>query len=545
MVLKTADKEKNYITGRWEKESKRLRARARRLKFQHQLIQLVIGLCAVLLLGLLALPEVPRSLLVLPAVVIAGAVLLAYLYHFDHDARATQETVEALQREKALFDARVGFYADSGSAFARFVERCESLIGGGKMHSNEDSQTPAARSSLALPPASTSLSSRFGPFARSSGSTPLSSTRPNPFTGRPALPSSRRDDEDEEDSDSDYDYEDDEDDDELENGSGRSSLSTPFSRFRESPFSRSAAPPFGSSGRSDLRARLGGSDAQKGDEREADLAGVHSGNGSDGVHFAVNYPKEVRTGRWQAMTTYVYLAVAAEAVAADVRNQQSTQQLLYKRSKPTRQTIPEGALVTVTPYLKGFQFNPAQVSIGFYKDWHRFDFEMRATEMRLDEAANGYLSVTVEGVLVADLPLSVYVSKYGAREIDVMRMIVRKPYRALFASYSAVDTQIVERLQRVADALGLYTLRDMVQLKASGDPTDERLKLIEQADVFQLFWSHAAAESPEVAREWQYALRQFHSDPTFIRVVYWQQPMPALPEELRHAALVYQPELGL
>lgn len=543
MTLKPEEKEKSYLTTRWVPAYSHLKRQALRLSVVHHALHFSTAICTILILALLALPDPPRTILIITAgIAIAGATG-SYVFGLGQTLRSVQGKADALLREKALFESSVGVYADSTTAFGQFVSRSEALILNGVLPLAPEAAPPS-------PPATTPPLSRFSQPVRTPPSAP-SLPRPNPFAAAapPRLPSSpppKR--ERDPDAPSDFDFDDDDDDDTLDEGLPRQSPAAPFPRSRpsENPFGRSSSSPFGG-GRGDFRSRFGGSDLQKSDERSGDLAHVDSGsNGSGSVHFAANYPKEMREGRWQALSVYAYLSAAAEAVAADLRSPQNNQPtLLYKRSKPPRQSIPEGAIVTATPCLKGFQFNPAQVSIGFYKEWHRFDFEMRTLDMRADEAANGYIAITVDGILVADLPLSVYVNKSSGRETDVMRMIVRKPNRALFASYSPEDQQIEARLARISEALGLYALRDAVQLKVGGDPQGQRIKLLQQAGVFQLFWSHAAANSPEVTHEWRQALPQYYTDPNFIRVVYWQQPMPPLPDELRGAAVSYQPELSL
>ena len=71
-------------------------------------------------------------------------------------------------------------------------------------------------------------------------------------------------------------------------------------------------------------------------------------------------------------------------------------------------------------------------------------------------------------------------------------------------------------------------MRDVTALR-SGEIWDQRiLQLIEEADVFQLFWSWNALESEHVAREWQHALALRR--PRFVRPVYWEDPLPAKPE---------------
>jgi serine/threonine protein kinase len=57
---------------------------------------------------------------------------------------------------------------------------------------------------------------------------------------------------------------------------------------------------------------------------------------------------------------------------------------------------------------------------------------------------------------------------------------------------------------------------------------DERLlRLIEEADVFQLFWSRHALDSPYVRREYEHALAL--NRPNFVRPTYWEEPLPSDP----------------
>jgi hypothetical protein len=53
--------------------------------------------------------------------------------------------------------------------------------------------------------------------------------------------------------------------------------------------------------------------------------------------------------------------------------------------------------------------------------------------------------------------------------------------------------------------------------------------MIEQADIFQLFWSSNSMLSPFVRQEWEHALRL--NRPHFIRPTYWEEPMPMAPEK--------------
>src|SRR5690606_20808821 len=149
-------------------------------------------------------------------------------------------------------------------------------------------------------------------------------------------------------------------------------------------------------------------------------------------------------------------------------------------TRPALGGIASGALITATPELPGFQFNPPRAQALFYEDWHRFDFKLRAMDAPLDQAGNGRITFTVEGVIVADVPLSVYVGTSGGRD-DATTAVTRPLYRAIFCSYSRKDTEIIERVERAYKALGLDFLRDVVTIKSGQHWNDELLRMIERA----------------------------------------------------------------
>jgi CheY-like chemotaxis protein len=267
-----------------------------------------------------------------------------------------------------------------------------------------------------------------------------------------------------------------------------------------------------------------------------------SGKPADGVQFSAYYPKTVKLDDWQPFYAYVFRERAAGAVVADALKQLSEQQAGYSNvTQAARATIQQGAEIVARPEMKGFQFNPLTVTLGFYDEWGRFDFKLRAKDAPLHQFATGSMTFVVEGVIVADVPLSVFVGDDLSAEIN---SAVTKMYQAIFCSYSHQDSAIVERVERAYKALGLDYLRDIYTLKSGQEWDEQLLKLIDQADIFQLFWSEAAAKSPYVEREWRHALSLNREATRFIRPVYWKQPMPAVPSELGHIHFAYEPELG-
>lgn len=261
------------------------------------------------------------------------------------------------------------------------------------------------------------------------------------------------------------------------------------------------------------------------------------------IQFSSYYPKEVRPKEWQPLIAYAFRDSAAGIVADDAKQQLGDKLQSYRETgEPARQPIVEGATITATPTLDGFQFNPPTISLGLFEDWHRFDFKLRADSAPLEQAANGRLTFAVEGVIVADLPLSIFVGETISD--GATATVSGKPYDAIFCSYSRKDIAIVQRVERAYRALGNAYLRDMISIR-SGEDWNEALKtLIERADIFQLFWSTHSCTSEHCKMEWDYALTLEPARDHFIRPVYWENPLPAVPDGLRKLHFAYEPELG-
>jgi hypothetical protein len=261
------------------------------------------------------------------------------------------------------------------------------------------------------------------------------------------------------------------------------------------------------------------------------------------VEFSSYYPKEIKPNDWQPMVAYVFHAESSEVVAADAKTQLGSKLQTYREtSEPARTEIAEGAMITAEPSLDGFTFNPPRVTLGFYEDWQRFDFKLRADKAPLEQASNGRLTFTVEGVIVADLPLSIFV---GATVSDSpTETVSRKPYDAIFCSYSRKDMAIVQRVERAYRALGNTYMRDMISIRSGEQWSDALKNLIDEADIFQLFWSNTSCVSDHVKMEWDYALKLEPSRDHFIRPVYWENPLPPVPDALGAIHFAYEPDLG-
>jgi hypothetical protein len=90
-------------------------------------------------------------------------------------------------------------------------------------------------------------------------------------------------------------------------------------------------------------------------------------------------------------------------------------------------------------------------------------------------------------------------------------------------------------------ALGFNVLIDIDNLRSGQLWNEELMRLIDRADIFQLFWSKNSANSTFVKQEWEYALKNYKGE-GFIRPVYLEKPLePAPPPKLKKFNFAYLP----
>lgn len=264
------------------------------------------------------------------------------------------------------------------------------------------------------------------------------------------------------------------------------------------------------------------------------------------VQFTVYRPRVITPDTWETMLVFAHL----DALPADARPgtpdpleevQRQARSLLGNTGAYGQQTVdadqpvPREGFLLVVPHADGVEFNPPTAAFQWLESVHREEFRLRARPGTAGQTIRGRVTVFLGTIILAEVPLTLRVGAPGVSTVSAPERETARPYRRIFASYSHRDQHVVEEFSRYAEALGDQYLRDVVQLRAGEQWSNALKDLIRQADVFQLFWSWNALQSPYVREEWQYALGL--QRPSFIRPVYWDEPLPAAdglpPETLR------------
>jgi hypothetical protein len=150
----------------------------------------------------------------------------------------------------------------------------------------------------------------------------------------------------------------------------------------------------------------------------------------------------------------------------------------------------------------------------------------------------GRLRLSVAGVPIGTLRFQFSVTAGAAAAAPGFAQTEAKRYRHAFVSYSSSDRAEVLRRVQAFRIAGVSVFQDVLDLEPGQLWERELYREIDRSDVVLLFWSTAAAASPWVAKEIDYALalKQGRDDqpPDIAPVPIEGPPIPPPPESLRH-----------
>jgi hypothetical protein len=255
----------------------------------------------------------------------------------------------------------------------------------------------------------------------------------------------------------------------------------------------------------------------------------------DNVRFTVYRPAAMAPSHWYPWLLFTHLAERRPDAPADepdpIAQVEATARSLLGPAassfprivQDAGAGIPHEALLRIVPAVPGLTFNPPEYSFLWTDSVHKAEFKVRASASLEGQTARGSIDVRMGAISVALITVAIPID---ARTGDVKTPVpeVFQPYRRIFASYSHKDTAIVQQFENYARGMGDSYMRDVIHLRAGELWDDRLLGMIDEADVFQLFWSSNSIRSPFVRREWEHALTIAKSN--FVRPLYWESPLP-------------------
>jgi serine/threonine protein kinase/tetratricopeptide (TPR) repeat protein len=261
------------------------------------------------------------------------------------------------------------------------------------------------------------------------------------------------------------------------------------------------------------------------------------------LQFTAFHPRVVSTGTWNTLLVYAYIESALQAIRTDAaRFKEELGSMSSEVDVWALRPLTRGIQIVVIPTFKGVTFNPEWIGFTWVEDWHSARFRFQADNRLAGATESGEVAIYAGPLLVAALKLSLRFVEQSLQPLVVesrnQGQVSASPYRKIFTSYSHADTPVVQAIRNVYKALGDESFIDIEHLRSGQDWNAALMRLIDAADIFQLFWSDHASQSRYVEQEWQYAFQHSRGE-SFIRPIYWKKPMRPPPAELSHLHFQY------
>ena len=257
----------------------------------------------------------------------------------------------------------------------------------------------------------------------------------------------------------------------------------------------------------------------------------------DDVRFTVYRPKSLSPGVWATLLAFAHKTTLLEQPGRPpVDPNKQVAQRAHARFGDTaappagadfRYELARGVRLRIVPELPGIQCNPAEATVDWWEPVHEVEFRILAPRRLAGSVIRGPVRIWCGPLILAEVSLAVPVTADDQVAAGLSVADSAPRYRKIFPSYSGRDRSLLDSFTEAARALGDTYLQDVLALR-SGERWEPRLlELIEEADVFQLFWSTNSMRSRYCRDEWEHALSLRR--PSFIRPVYWEQPLPRDP----------------
>jgi len=262
--------------------------------------------------------------------------------------------------------------------------------------------------------------------------------------------------------------------------------------------------------------------------------------------FTAFHPQSVVVDTWQTLLVYAYIEAAIRMIERDANKFDfDVDEPAHTTSSLTEQHSLLNRTITIIPECQNVKFNPQRLTFQWSGDWQRSAFRFIAKSELVGSRGHGKINIFVGPLLIAVLDFTLQCEASEATAgATAMASASTKPFKRIFPSYSRRDAPFIEAYQDLYKAPEFEFLAKVIKLREERNLNEEIQKMIDEAEVFQLFWSAHAHHSGYVLSELKYAL-QSKSNEDFIRPVYWEVPLMPVPEQLASYHFTYLPKYVL
>lgn len=259
----------------------------------------------------------------------------------------------------------------------------------------------------------------------------------------------------------------------------------------------------------------------------ADVA-AHPHHLDPAAQFTAYRPESVMPGAWMPLILFAHVSERPpEAPLGSVQPQKEPSLPASARGpvppdfflSAGNGVIPRDEVVTVIPEVPGIEFFPPRQLFKWSELVQKTEFRFRAPASLAGKKIEGHLHIFAGALAQASVPVPIEVIQPGGTRSATYDRTSARKFPTVFACYSPDDTAIAQQCERFAQHAEDACLKEVTTLRKSAGSSDELAKHIQDAGVFQLFWSPNLAKSADLKKEWEQAVKL--KRPDFILPIFW------------------------
>ncbi len=243
---------------------------------------------------------------------------------------------------------------------------------------------------------------------------------------------------------------------------------------------------------------------------------------SDPVHFTVTGPPQVKHNSSFILNIWAHLENQLIEVNKRAKESNANQPILVKTIGP--HLIPQGIKIAFTVEIEDFIIDNREECVLWNGDIASANFLVKVPDSIESGVYGGTIRIFTDGISIARVNFLIEVNDSSSQwQLSDMPYDVFR-YRKAFVSYSSKDrNQVLARIQGIQKVAPNLEIKMDIKDLRSGENWKEKLReFIDQCDIFYLFWSQNAKESPWVEKEWKCAYK--HKGIDFIDPVPLESP---------------------
>lgn len=226
----------------------------------------------------------------------------------------------------------------------------------------------------------------------------------------------------------------------------------------------------------------------------------------DLVHFSVTSVASMAPSKSYIICIWAYLEQKRAAMMAQAREEINNKAMLVHSRGPFK--IAQGTIITVRLKISGMTTIPKKQTILWEGETGNAQFVIQIPKNTRKGSYQGTVTIYTDNISESCIYFEITVGK----EENEVKLLSTKEYKyhKAFASYASEDRdEVFARLQMLKKIRpDMEVFIDVISIRSGEDWKQKITNEILISDVFYLFWSAAAKESPWVNWEWRSAFKQ-------------------------------------